>query len=91
MATRHLLALGLAALLSVGASSAMAGSFGLVPQGNTNLAIGESLTIDVIYFGAPGDPDVFGINLRVFFSDQTQLSSGLATGLPEQQWSIIGT
>ena len=70
MATRHLGVLGLAALLLVGASSATAGSFALVARGDSILQAGQTETFDVYYFGDPGDPDVFGLNLRVVFDTQ---------------------
>ncbi len=93
MATRHLLALGLAALLWVGASSATAGSFALVAQGDAILQAGETETFDVFYFGSAGDPDVFGLNLRVLFSDNFSVvnPSASATAVFESPVSLILT
>ena len=89
MATRHLLALGLAALVSVGASSAMAGTFSLQAQGPTFISSGDTVVFDVIYSRSIGDPDVFGMDLRVFLGSQTQTSGSIIFGFPDQQFSIV--
>ena len=67
----------------------MAGTFSLLAQGPTTITVGDTLTFDVIYTRSIGDPDVFGMDLRVFLSDQVQVSGSVLGGFPDQQFSIV--
>ena len=95
MAARHLVALGLGALLWVSASSATAGFFRLIPQSDPSpaLGIGDTLTFDVVYRAERGDPPVLEANLRVIFSTQFSVvsPSASATGVFDSPVALILT